>query len=546
MLEFQRCAPEEVGIPSQAVLDLVEQLEADDTDIHSLMVLRHDKVAAEGWWAPYAPGLRHMMMSASKTFAGTAVGIACREGVTSLDERLADIFPEYLPAEPGANLLAVTVADLLCMGSGSDHEVPVDKDWPRSYFQDTEFAHEPGTEFLYNNAPATLLALIIKKRTGLDLPEYLHERLFDKLGIDYANVTWFKAPDGTTFAPGGLHCTTEDLLRLMRLYLRGGVWEGERILDEGYVRLATSKRIDSSNIFGYAETDRFSDNVFGYGYMMWMSHGDMGYRAEGACGQFGIVMPALDMIIAITQSHAESPVAQTTLDHVWEFVEKLSDEPLPADEAAATKLTNRLSRLAVPRDPVNPHGHFPGQGRTYRCEGHGVAPYVLFYDPIRASYEADEMTGLTEFSFRQAGPRLVTLSATINGRAYELAVPIDGTRQSAELPEMVYASQVMLSGWWRDERTFAVRFRWYETFFTKDLVFRFADAGCVVDEEMLHGEDPDLRTGVAYAQGRGSFCGSSSVRHGRAKAPASLDSLGMRGHLRRGACRLRWYAIEPA
>lgn len=126
------------------------------------------------------------------------------------------------------------------------------------------------------------------------MPEFLRERLFDKIGIDYQNITWFTAPNGTSFAPGGLHCITEDLLRLMRLYLHGGTWDGERILDEDYVRLATSKRIDSANIFGYAKRDRFSDNVFGYGYMMWMSHDDMGYRAEGAYGQFGIVIPKLE------------------------------------------------------------------------------------------------------------------------------------------------------------------------------------------------------------------------------------------------------------
>lgn len=298
---FETAVPESLGIPSSAVYELIERLEEDYSEIHSFMIMRHDRIAAQGWWAPYAPDLRHMMMSASKTFSGTAIGIAVKEGITSLDEKVSDIFPEYLPENPNDNLIRITVSDLLCMGSGSDHEVPVDQNWPMNYFRETEFRYEPGTEFLYNNAPATLLALIIKKRTGLDLPEFLKDRLFAKIGIDYENLTWFKAPDGTTFAPGGLHCTTEDLLRLMRLYLHKGNWDGEQILAEEYVELATSKRIDSSNIFGYAEQDRFSDNVFGYGYMMWMSHDDFGYRAEGAYGQFGIVIPKLDMIIAITQ-----------------------------------------------------------------------------------------------------------------------------------------------------------------------------------------------------------------------------------------------------
>lgn len=494
--EFERCTPESVGIKSDAVMELLGKLEQDYTEIHSIMIMRHDKVAAEGWWAPFAPGLRHMMMSASKTFAGTAVGIAVREGLTSLDERVVDIFPEYLPQDVSENLAKVRVRDLLCMGSGSDHEVPVDQDWPRNLFNETEFVFEPGTSFLYNNAPATLLAYVIKKKTGLDLPEFLHERLFDKIGIDYDNVTWFKAPNGVTFAPGGFHCTTEDLLRLMRLYLHGGVWDGERILDEEYVELATSKRIDSANIFGYAEQDRFSDNVFGYGYMMWMSHADLGYRAEGAYGQFGIVIPKLDMIIAITQTSSESPVSQTTLDQVWEFVETVADGELPADPEAQARLANRLARLSVKADPCNPHGAFPS-AKTYHMTGAGAKPYVLFYDPIRGSREAEELTGLTEFSFATDGKtRMVTMTATINGNAYELPVPTDGTRALAHLPEMLYASEVMLSGYWEGEDTFVVRFRWYETCFTKELAFTFDDARCVVDERMVHGEDPDLATGL--------------------------------------------------
>lgn len=494
--EFERCTPESVGIPSAAVLELLDKLEQDYTEIHSIMIMRHDRVAAEGWWAPYAPGLRHMMMSASKTFAGTAVGIAVREGITSLDERVADIFPEYLPEAVSENLAKVRVRDLLCMGSGSDHEVPVDQDWPRNLFQETEFAHEPGTEFLYNNAPATLLAYIIKRRAGLDLPEYLRERLFDKVGIDYDNVTWFKAPNGVSFAPGGLHCTTEDLLRLMRLYLRGGVWDGERILDEEYVELATGRRIDSSNIFGYAERDRFSDNVFGYGYMMWVSHGDMGYRAEGAYGQFGIVIPKLDMIVAITQTSSESPVSQTTLDQVWEFVGAVADAGLPADPEAQARLAKRLARLAVRADPHGVRGGLP-QGKSYRMTGPGAKPYVLFYDPIRGGKEAEAMTGMTEFAFREdPKTRMVTMSATINGHGYELPVPTDGTRSLVRLPEMLYADEVMLSGYWQDASTFVVRFRWYETCFTKELAFRFVGDRCVVDERMVHGGDPDLATGL--------------------------------------------------
>ena len=499
-IEFKRSTPESAGISSQAVMKLLDKLEEDYSEIHSLMIMRHDQIIAEGWWQPYSPVKRHMMMSASKTFSGTAVGIAVKEGITSLDEKISDIFPEYIPDDANENLLSITVKDLLCMGSGSEPEVPVDQNWPMNYFNETEFKYEPGTEFLYNNAPATLLALIIKKRTGQNLREFLKERLFEKIGIDYDNVTWFTAPNGTTFAPGGLHCTTEDLLRLMRLYLHQGNWDGEQILDEKYVKLATSKRIDSSNIFGYAETDRFSDNVFGYGYMMWISHGDMGYRAEGAYGQFGIVIPKLDMIIAITQTSTESPVSQTTMDYVWQFAETVQEEALPEDPETSRLLKNRLTRLSVKCDPVNPHGTFPNPGITYKAAGKGTAPYVLFYDPIRAYEKVKTMTGISEFSFQtdETKPFNIWMHCVINGNDYNLDIPADGCRAYHIIPEMLYASEVLLSGYWQDENTFNVRFRWYETCFTKELSFRFTENGCIVNEIMVHGDDPDLQKEIEY------------------------------------------------
>lgn len=491
--EFKRSTPESVGISSKAVLKLIDHLEEDYSEIHSLMIMRHDQITAEGWWQPYSPAVRHQMMSASKTFSGTAIGLAVKEGITSMDEKISEIFPEYIPENASENLMKITVRDLLCMGSGCEPVMPVDQNWPMNFFNDGEFKYEPGTHFLYNNAAGTLLALIIKKRTGQNLPEFLKERLFEKIGIDYDNVTWFSGPDGTNFAPGGMHCTTEDLLRLMRLYLHNGNWDGDQILDEEYVRLATSKRIDSSNIFGYAQTDRFSDNVFGYGYMMWISHDDMGYRAEGGYGQFGIVIPKLDMIIAITQTSSESPVSQTTLDYVWQFAETVQEDTLPEDPETYRQLENRLSRLSVKRDPVNPHGIFPHPGVTYRAEEKGIAPYALFFDPIKAREEAKTMTGINEFSFQtdENNPYHVRMHCLINGNEYHLSIPTDGSRAYHVIPEMIYASEVLLSGYWQNENTFRVRFRWYETCFTRELSFRFTENGCTVSAVMVHGEDRD-------------------------------------------------------
>ena len=80
--EFIRTTPEALGIPSSAVEWLLDEFEDGGfTEPHSLIIMRHGKICAEGWWSPYAPGMRHALMSHTKTYAGTAVGIAVTEGL---------------------------------------------------------------------------------------------------------------------------------------------------------------------------------------------------------------------------------------------------------------------------------------------------------------------------------------------------------------------------------------------------------------------------------------------------------------------------------
>ena len=98
--EFERTTPEAVGIKSEDILHYIDTLEHSNTEMHGLMIMRHGKVCAEGWWAPYAPNLRHGLQSHTKTYAATAVGIAYTQGLLKLDERLIDIFPEEAPRTP--------------------------------------------------------------------------------------------------------------------------------------------------------------------------------------------------------------------------------------------------------------------------------------------------------------------------------------------------------------------------------------------------------------------------------------------------------------
>ena len=177
---------------------------------------------------------------------------------------------------------------------------------------------------MYNSTGSTLLGAIVRKKTGLGLHDYLKPRLFDKIGIDSDNLRWMYMPDGMEIGGGGLLATTEDNLRLMKLYADGGVWEGERILAEDYVKRATTLQNESAS--EEKVNPPAKDNFVGYGYQIWMCRPEGVYRADGAMGQFTIVVPDRDLIIAITENAAGSTggvAPQKVLDIMWEFLDEV-------------------------------------------------------------------------------------------------------------------------------------------------------------------------------------------------------------------------------
>ena len=478
--EFPRCAPEAVGISSAAIGRLLDKLESGFTEMHGLMIMRRGKVCAEGWWAPYAPGLRHGLQSHTKTYAATAVGIAATEGKLSLDERVIDIFPEFAPENPSENLQKLTVHNVLSMGCGMEEMPRPTKDWIRDFLA-TPVVHTPGTAYMYNSTGSTLLSAIVKKKTGEDMMDYLKTRLFDKIGIDAGNLRMGRMPDGTPVGGGGMLATTEDNLRLMKLYADGGVWEGERILSADYVKRATTNQNDSAT--EAINNPPALDNFVGYGYQIWMCRPKGVYRADGAMGQFTIVDPSRDLLIAVNETATGAHWAQETLNVCWEFLDEIDPETamMPENKPLSDALAHRMKMLAIPAAPYAPYGRFPECGFTV------ASGSIHIENPILGAMMGEAPGGgLTAFSFAPGENGCVQLACSIDGKDHLLNVAVDGRRTLNILPAGL-VSQVYLSGYWQAEDTFAIRARWVETCFEKELTFQFAGDRCVVTEDEIVG-----------------------------------------------------------
>ncbi len=310
------------GTATQAQLDAFDSwfaAEADaGQDIHSAMLLQHGRVIAERWIEPNAPDSAHIMHSVSKTFTSMAVGFAIDEGLISLDAPLVSFFPDKLPEQPSDWLMEITVRDLLTMSCGHDDEHTDeirynDGDWVEEFLA-FPIDHEPGTFFCYNTIGTYMLSAIITKVTGQKMVDYLQTRLWEPLGIE--KPYWKESPQGMNFGGWGLYIKTEDMAKLGQTMLDGGKWRGKQVIPADWVAEASKAQIDNRPKNFDPDNDPNPDWHQGYCYQMWRCRHNA-FRADGAYGQYIIVMPDQDAVMAIT---ANVRNMQTELALVWDII----------------------------------------------------------------------------------------------------------------------------------------------------------------------------------------------------------------------------------
>lgn len=450
---LQRTTPEAEGIPSAAILDFVGALEQHTYPLDAVqgfMLLRHGNVVAEGWWTPYRPQAPHSLFSLSKSFTSTAIGLAVAEGLLAVNDPVLKFFPNDAPANPGDNLKAMRVRHLLSMNTGHQEDTTPhvfgsqDANWPRAFLS-LPVENQPGAWFAYNTAATYMLSAIITQLTGETLLDYLRPRLFDPLGIE--NPTWDTDPRGLSIGGSGLHITTEDIARFGQLYLQQGVWDGQRILPATWVAEATSAHSDNSN------TQTNPDWVVGYGYQFWRCRHDC-YRADGAFGQYCVVMPEQDAVLAMISGVRDM---QAVLDKVWQHLRPaMQPAALPADPVAHRALCDRLAALALPLpqgQPSSPRAK-RWSGKTYALESNDLklkSVAIEFSDEGSALIVSDER-----------GAHLMQV-----GYATWLSGTTDMRGRGDE--------PVAASGAWTAEDTYEVRACYYEGEFCLVSRFHYTD-----------------------------------------------------------------------
>ena len=338
-----RSSPSSQGVDPTGIEAFLDDMEADpQVEMHSLMLLRNGHVVTEGWWAPYGPDRVHLLYSLSKSFTSTAAGFAVAEGLLDLDRTVVSYFPEFDADITDERSRSILVRHVAAMASGHHTEtieqaMANDPAEPVRGFLMIPPEHEPGSWFAYNQPCTYALAAIIQRESGQRLVDYLRPRLFDPLGI--GPVGWQHHPNGRDLGFTGLHASTDAIAKLGQLYLQRGWWGDRQLLPAAWVDEATSTQVDNP-------LEENPDWRQGYGFQFWMARN--GYRGDGAYGQFCVVLPEQNVVVAITGASVD---LQVVLDGLWtHLLPALTDDrrASPDRTAADLHLARRMASLALP------------------------------------------------------------------------------------------------------------------------------------------------------------------------------------------------------
>lgn len=362
---FPRSSPSALGIDARGVSAFLDALgSTPDVEPHSFLLLRHGQVAAEGTWDPYRADSVHLLYSLSKSFTAAGVGIAVRAGLIDLDATVLSYFPELDAEVTDERSRRILVRHVLAMASGHREETlerarATDPTNIVRGFLLLPPDEEPGSVFAYNQPCTYTLAEIVRRVSGGSLVDWLRPRLLDPLGI--TDFAWKRDEQGNELGFSGCYAPVEAVAKLGQLYLQRGVWDGQRLLDEDWVDAATRVQVENPQ-------EENPDWSQGYGFQFWMAR--HGFRGDGAYGQFCVVLPEQDVVLALT---GQSLDMQAVLDAAWQHLLPAVDGA-SVDAGADAGLEARVASLGLPpvageRLPdAAAHGPLHRDGAAWRLE----------------------------------------------------------------------------------------------------------------------------------------------------------------------------------
>ena len=461
--------PSEVGVSSRVVKEFLSDAMNMGYEFHSLMVIRHGKVAVEWYNEPYNKDTPQAVYSVSKSFTSTAIGFAISEGLISLDTKVVDIFPDYPPKKADARFDKLTVRNLLKMSSGKQPSFLSDKgkvDWIEDYIN-SPWTFEPGEKFLYINENIFMLSAIINRVAGMSMREYLRPRLFEPLGIDFP--FWETDRNGVEAGGWGLYLKTEDIAKLTLCYQQKGKYKGVQVIPEEWAVEATKKQIDNS------QNRPGTDASFGYGYCFWKNSIDEdSFRADGMFSQFGIGIPEYDATVVVTSAVTDETGC---LDYLFKYFPRAfqeTDEEEVAVENSCVEPLFESDRADIEKVVRDRYIKFR---KKFMLNLTGFQVSVL---PMAVTYMLTDKPGnidMVKFDFKD---KECTMEWTEGTETNKIALGLDGRYRYSEITLGKIKFTVCGNAFWLDDESLLVTIRPIQTVAKRSLIFEFKPKDKVV------------------------------------------------------------------
>src|SRR3984957_15133340 len=341
--DWEVSTPEAQGLDSAALARLVDLVGTYKQD--SLLIIRHGKIVADAYYAPYVPNIRHDLRSVTKSFIGTLTAIEVQQGLlASVDHPIVDLFSDKHISNVDDAKKAMTVQSMLDMTSGiawEEQAYSPDETIMRMYKSPdrTEFVLDQpmsdpaGTRFYYNGGNPYVLSALITKKAGRDALDFARDELFKPLGI--SSVRWGDADaQGVTDGESGLYLAPHDMAKLGYLYLHEGSWDGQQIIPSSWVDRARQGPVTATDGFHYAN-------------LWWSLPERDAFMALGLHSQIILVLPKLDVVAVMTgvlKDDEDFPIPRL-IDDIAGAIK--SDASLPPDSATQSLLAPSIHREAT-------------------------------------------------------------------------------------------------------------------------------------------------------------------------------------------------------
>ena len=489
---FEKITPEEAGVSSARVAQYLSMLRRRNSQMHSVLMLKGDKLFCEYYWAPFNKDFCHRMYSVTKSFTSVAIGLLEEEGKLSLDDRIMDHFPEKLDGEINEWLKKQTIRDMLTMTTAGHCDWwfgAGDPDRVHLYFNKRAINRPSATLWDYDSAGSQVMATLVEKLSGKSLFDYLNEKIFKHLGT-FKTAEILHTPNGDSWGDSAMVCTSRDVMSFGKFCMNYGTWEGKRLMNSEYLKAATAKRVDNT------ESAHLEAFKYGYGYQFWRTEQN-GFALVGMGHQFVICLPDKDVVFVCT---ADGQGNQSMLENIVNgffdiVVSNMEDKPLPKDEAAEKVLaeeTRDLKLFAVEGQEDSPmRGEL--DGAVYECAENpmGWTKFSLHFN--------DAKTGELHYTNAQ-GDKVLPFGVNHNvfGKFPQLGYSNDrGATRTTD--GFMYDDAVSFA--WLQDNKFIIDVQIIDRYFgNMSMIFAFRDGECAFKMSKTAEDFLDEYEGIATAK----------------------------------------------